>query len=176
MMPTLDTQSSLTSLDPYLTRIAYNLQATDWPMVDAQDILQEMRFYVLQQAALPGYSSRTPGHVAKGAAWHARHVLRDTFTRWHNGARIAWADPLPEGMAAGATEPDDAALDASMLVERLFALVERLFALVGDKIRQALQLKLEGYTVSEIADMCSVTTMTVYRWEHKAKAILDALD
>lgn len=169
MEATLDANSALTALDPYLTRIAYNLQATHWPTADPQDILQEMRLYVLEQATLPGFCDRTAGHVAKGAAWHARHVLRDTYTRWHNGCRIAWADPLPDRTVAGATEPDDAALDAAMLVERLLSLV-------GEKIRQALRLKLEGYTVSEIAGMCGVTTMTVYRWEHKAKAILDALD
>lgn len=169
MEATLDANSTLTALDPYLTRIAYNLQATHWPTADPQDILQEMRLYVLEQAALPGFSDRTAGHVAKGAAWHARHVLRDTFTRWHNGSRISWADPLPDPLRACATERDDDSLDAKMLLERLFALV-------GADVRQALQLKMDGYSTPEIAGLCGVTATTVYRWVHKAKAILDALD
>jgi len=168
MTASLDPHDPLTSLDPYLERIAHNLQRTHWQMVDVEDIWQEMRLYVLQQAALPSFSNRTAGHVARGAAWHARHVLRDTYTRWHNGARIACADPLPEYGSLPSVRPDDDALDARLTVEKLLGQVD-------DDIRMALRLSMDGYSWPEVADICGVTATTVYRWVHKAKAALDGL-
>lgn len=159
---------TLASLDSYLVCIAYNLHFTHWPMADVDDILQEMRLYVLEQQKLPEFAQRTPGHIAKGAAWHVRHVLRDTYTRYHDGQRIAWADPLPEKPLAAQDDLDEAKLDARLLVEQLFDALPA-------NVRHALELKLAGYGTGEIAVECAVTTATVCRWVHKAKETLCGL-
>lgn len=159
---------TLASLDPYLTRIAYNLHFTHWPTVDVDDILQEMRVYVLEQETLPAFAQRSAGHIAKGAAWHVRHVLRDTYTRYHAGQRIAWADPMPEKPLVAQDDLDEVAVDARLLVEQLFDAVPA-------NVRHALELKLAGYGTGEIAADCGVTTATVCRWVHKAKETLCGL-
>lgn len=92
-----DAQAVLTEMLPYLERIAHKIHKTSWQQADPEDLLQEMCLWFLEKYGQSDHVlDNTPGYYSRGAAWHARHWARDTYTRHHNGKRIAWADPLPE--------------------------------------------------------------------------------
>lgn len=113
-MLTRSQKTTIVSLQSYLTRIAHNLHRTHWSQVPADDILQEMNLHIAEQAeADPAFLQQSPGYVTKAAAWHARHWLRDTYTRFHRGQRVSAGLPLetddedrPADEIYAATEPD----------------------------------------------------------------------
>lgn len=170
-MLTSSQRTTVVSLQDYLNRIAHHIVRTDWTQASPDDVLQTMNLYIAERAEQdPTFLQQAPGYITKAAAWEARHWLRDTYTRYHRGRRIAASVPLetddedgcPADEVYAAPEPDrELAVDVREALSGL------------DKVsREIAQLKLAGWTHREIAQEYGWTAANVSNYVRKIKAAL----
>lgn len=170
-MLTRGQRKTIVELQDYLSKISHRICQTHWPQADPDDVLQEMSLYVAERAQQdPAFLQQAPGYVTKAAAWHARHWLRHTFTRFHLGQRIAAGIPLETD------EDDERPADeifASPQLDNDIAIDART-ALAGlDEISLAVaELKMAGLQRKEIAEELGFSSQALGTYLKRIEAAL----
>jgi RNA polymerase sigma factor (sigma-70 family) len=148
----------LVGMQSYLLGIATNVVSTSYPDADREDVLSEINVYLLKRSEIdPQFLHQTRAYIARAAAWHAAHWLRDHYTCVRNGNRMDRQQYIGDLAVADLPFYDD-----SVQREVQIGLAEFLHGLDGRK-RRIVDLRMQGYSNREIARSEGITPQAVGR-------------
>ena len=130
-----------------------------------------MTLYVAEQAQQdPAFLDQSPGYVTRAAAWHARHWLRHTYTRFHRGERVSAGLPLETD--EDDSRPADEVYAAPQQDNDLALDIRTALAGLDEISLKVATLKMQGLKRTEIARELGTSSQNLSRHLRKIEAAL----
>jgi len=133
-----------------------------------------MTLYVAEQAQQdPAFLDQSPGYVTRAAAWHARHWLRHTYTRFHRGERVSAGLPLETD--EDDSRPADEVYAAPQQDNDLALDIRTALAGLDEISLKVATLKMQGLKRTEIARELGTSSQNLAQYLRKIEAVLAPL-